>query len=172
MHHKNFKNSTANHNNPQHQKDIHYINGEKHTVYQGRHEYPSSPAPQSGPKRSVLSRFRERFQEKPATAEEVKQLGLNAKRESFKTQIARAKAARGSRLDRLTGSGGRQPSYRRTSHYSQQDSGLFGNSGGGSFLDMGNGPSLDFITGGNSQARGRGKKQDSGFTGKGLSELF
>lgn len=133
------------------------------------------PGPQRPQKRSVLNRIRERFQEKPATREEVQQLGLNAKRESYKTQIARAKASRGSRLDRLTG-GGSGPSYRRGSRNAPPPTGSWlldsGNSRGGGFMDMGNGPSLDFITGGG-QKQGRGRRQeDNGFTGKGLSDLF
>lgn len=139
-----------------------------HAQY-GRNDIPGPQRPQ---KHSVLSRIRGRFQEKPATEEEVKQLGLNAKRETFKTQIQRAKSARPSRLDRLTGGSSRQPSYRRTSHYARQDSGLFGGGGGSSWLDSSDsGPSLDFITGANSKPNRRGGG-DNGFTGKGLSDLF
>ena len=130
------------------------------------------PGPQRPQKRSVLNRIRERFQEKPATAEEVKQLHLNAKRETYKTQIQKAKSARGSKWDNIVGGGGRQPSYRRGSRYAPQDSGLFGGGGGGSWLESGNGPSFDFITGGG-QKQGRSRRsEDSGFTGKGLSDLF
>ena len=150
MHHKN-------HNSPQHIKN----------------NYPNSPAPQSVPKRSVLSRLRSRFQEKPATEAEVKQLGLDAKREVYKTMKAKAKAGRPSRFSGFGGGGSSGPSYRRSSKYAQQDnSGLFGGGNGGSWL-MGpsEGPSLDFITGNDSRSRGRGRKQDSGF-GKGLSDMF
>ena len=163
MHHKNHNNSTSNHGNPQHQKP-------NHTTYQyGRNDMPN---PQRPPKRSVLSRFKERFQEKPATAEEVKQLGLNAKREVYKTAIQKAKSARPSRFSGFGGGGGSGPSYRRSSKYAQQDNGLFGGGNSGSWL-MGpsEGPSLDFITGNDSKSRGRNKKQESGF-GKGLTDLF
>lgn len=156
MHHNNHKNSTSNHNNPHHQKP----------------SYPSGPAPQSAPKRSVLSRLRERFKEKPATAEEVKQLGLNAKREVYKTAIHKAKSARPGRLDRLSGGfgGGGQHSSRRSSR--QDNSGLFGGGSNNSWL-MGpsEGPSLDFITGNDSRKAVRNRRQDSGF-GKGLEDLF
>ena len=143
------KHSTENIKNPQHE----------------RNQYPSHPAPQSAPKRSVLSRIRGRFEEKPATAEEVKQLGLNAKREVYKTAIAKAKSARPSRFSGF--GGGSQSSGRRSR---QQESGLFGGGNSGSWL-MGpsEGPSLSFITG--QEPKGRGKKQDSGF-GKGLTDLF
>ena len=156
MHHKNHKNSTSNHNNPAHMKD----------------QYPTSPAPQSGPKRSVLSRLKERFQEKPATAEEVKQLGLNAKREVYKTAIQKAKSARPSRFSGFGGGGSSGPSYRKSSRFApQENSFLFGpsNSGGG-FLDSSAGPSFSFITGAE-EKRGRGRKQESGL-GKGLTDLF
>ena len=152
MHHKNHKNSTANHSNPSQHKPA----------------YPSAPAPQSGtPKRSVLSRIRDRFQEKPATADEVKQLALDAKREQYKTLKAKAKAGRPSRF---SGFGGPPPS-RRSSRSVSEDSGLFGGGGSGNWLlgEGNSGPSLSFITGEQKQVRGR--KQDSGF-GKGLSDLF
>ena len=153
MRHNQNKHSSANHSNSQHQKS----------------SYPTSPAPQSAPKRSVLSRIRGRFQEKPATEEEVKQLGLNAKREVYKTAIQKAKSSRPSRFSGFGSGGGRQPSRRSNR---SGDSGLFGGGNSGSWL-MGpsEGPSLDFITGNDSRSRGRGRKQDSGF-GKGLSDLF
>lgn len=158
MHHKNHKNSTSNHNAPQHQKN----------------PYPSAPAPQSQPKRSALSRFKERFQEKPATKEEVAQLGLNAKREVYKTQIQRAKSARPGRFDNLMGGGGggyRQSSSRRGIN-NQGNSWLLGPpSSGGGFLSNDSGPSFSFITG-QEPPRGRGKRQpESGF-GKGIADLF
>ena len=155
MHHKNHKNSTASHNSPQHIKN----------------NFPTAPAPQSVPKRSVLSRFRERFKEKPATPEEVKQLGLNAKREVYKTQIQRAKSSRPGRFDNLMGGG--QPSSRRGSKYQpQQNSFLLGPpSSGGGFLSSGSEPSFSFITGVEPQ-RGRGKKPESSGLGKGLTDLF
>jgi len=156
LHHRNHKNSTNNHNQPQHIKN----------------QYPSAPAPQSQPKQSVLKRFRERFQEKPATAEEVKQLGLNAKRETYKTQIQRAKSSRPGRFDNLMGGGGRQPSYRRGSKFApQENSFLLGPpSSGGGFLSSGSEPSFSFITGVEPK-KGRGRQPESGL-GKGLTDLF
>lgn len=136
--------------------------------------YPTGPAPQKMGK-SVLSRIRERFQEKPATKEEVAQLQLNAKREVAKTQIQRAKSSRGSRLDRFVGGGQSQgPSYRRSSRMAPQDNSFLfggGQSQGGGFLDSSEGPSLSFITGVEPQRRGSRRKQESGF-GQGLSDLF
>ena len=164
LHHKNNNNhSTANHDNPQHQKP-----GHMHFQY-GKNDLPNPQRPQ---KRSVLNRIRERFQEKPATPEEVRQLGLNAKRETYKTQIQKAKSSRPSRFDNIMGGGGRQPSYRRGSKYAPQDSGLFGGGSAGSWLESGNGPSFDFITGGGQQRGRRSSSNDNGFTGKGLSDLF
>jgi len=149
LHHKNHKHSSSNHNNASHQKP----------------DYPSNPVPQSAPKRSVLSRFKERFQEKPATEEEVKQLGLNAKREVYKTAIQKAKSARPSRFSAFSNG---PSSGRGTRH---QESGLFGGGGSGSWLmDSNSGPSFGFITGAEPQ-KGRRSKQDSGF-GKGLTDLF
>lgn len=135
----------------------------------GRNDLPN---PQRPPKRSVLSRFRERFQEKPATAEEVKQLGLNAKREIYKTQIQKAKSNRPSKWGGggAFSSSGRQPSYRRSSKYSTEgESWALGGGGPGSFLGADKTPSLNFITG--QDERPRGRKQESGF-GKGLTDLF
>ena len=152
MHHKNQnKFSTNNHSNPQHEKPA----------------YPSHPVPQSAPKRSAFSRFREKFQEKPATAEEVKQLGLDAKREYYKTLKAKAKAGRPSRF---SGFGGPPPS-RRSGRSAPEDSGLFGGSGSGNWLlgEGNSGPSFGFITGEQKQSRGR--RKDAGF-GQGLSDLF
>lgn len=156
MHHKNHKNSTSNHSNPSHHKPA----------------YPSAPAP-SSERKSVLSRIRERFQEKPASKAEIDQLRLNTVREELKTRKQLAKSKRPSRFGGF-GGGERQPSYRRGSSRAPPESGsfLFSNpKSSGGFLDMGSGPSLDFITGANSQSRGRGRKQDSGF-GQGLSDLF
>jgi len=137
--------------------------------------YPTGPAPQKMGK-SVLSRIRERFQEKPATKEEVAQLGLNAKRETYKTQIQRAKSQRPSRLDSILGGGGgqREPSYRRSSRMAPQDNSFLfggGQSQGNGFLGSSEGPSLSFITGVEPQRKGSRRKQDSGF-GQGLSDLF
>lgn len=154
MHHKNHKHSTENFKNPQHQE---------------KPKLPSQPAP-SSERRSVLKRLTERFREKPATADEVKQLRLNTQREVLKTQMQRAKSSRPSRFN-FGGGGSSGSSYRRTTHRYQQDSGLFGggNSGGGGLLNFGEGPSLNFLTG--NQQKPRRGKQDSGF-GEGLKELF
>lgn len=150
MHHKNHKNSTSNFSNPQHQKP----------------DFPNKPAP-SSEKKSALSRLRERFKEKPATKEEIQQLGLNAKREIYKTQIRNAKASRASRFSGF-GGGGRTPSYRRSSpRATQTGSWLLDSGGSGGFLTSGEGPSFDFITGGGQKPRGRGKPQRSG-----LEDLF
>lgn len=152
----------GNHNNSEDQRP-------EHTTHQyGREDLPQ-PQKQKGP--SYLSRFREKFREKPATAEEIRQLKLNTQREEYKTRLRRAKQARPSRFGGLTGGGERQPSYRRSSRYRQQsDSGLFGGGGGsnfgGSFLDFGSGPSLSFLTGEGQRPR-RSKNQKSG-----LEELF
>lgn len=158
MHHKNNRYSSSNHNNPQHQKP----------------QYPTKPAPQSGPKKSVLNRIREKFQEKPATREEVQQLGLNAKREIYKTQIQKAKSSRPSKWDNIMGGGGgRQPSYRRGSSRAAPETGswlLGSNNSGGGFLSSEKTPSLNFITGADDRPT-RSRKQESGF-GKGLTDLF
>jgi len=155
LRHNQNKHSTANHGNSQHQ----------------RNQYPTGPAPQTHRKTSVLSKIRERFKEKPATEEEVKQLGLNAKREVYKTAIQKAKSSRPSRFSGFGGGGNSGPSYRRSSKFAQQDNGLFGSSNSGSWLmDSSSGPSLNFITGAEPQ-KGRRNKQESGF-GKGLSDLF
>src|SRR5689334_24488415 len=101
MHHKNHRYSTSNHSNPQHMKQNNNI--------------PTGPSPggASTPKKAnVLSRIRERFKEKPATKEEVEQLGLNAKREIYKTQISRAKSSRPSRFSFLESSGSSRTSSR------------------------------------------------------------
>lgn len=126
------------------------------------------PNPQKPKGTSFISKIKGKLQEKPATPEEVRQLGLNAKRETFKTQIQKAKAARPSKFGNFGGGFSSTPS-RRTSHRVQQDSGLFGG-GGGSFLNFGEGPSLSFLTGDTGKQK-RGKKQQSGF-GQGISDLF
>lgn len=129
------------------------------------------PGPQRPPKRSALSRIRGRFQPKPTTSEEVAQLKLQAQKETYKTAIQKAKSSRPSRFSGFGGGGNSGPSYRRSSKFAQQDSGLFGNSNSGSWLmDSSSGPSLNFITGAE-EKKSRGKRQDSGF-GKGLSDLF
>lgn len=167
MRHNQNKHSTANHGNSQHEQPKHM------EAQYGRNDMPG---PQRPPKRSVLSRLRGKFQEKPATSEEVAQLKLQAQRESYKTAIHKAKSARPGRLDRISGGfggGGSGPSYRKSSKYAPQDNSfLFGPSKaqGGGFLDSNNEPSFSFITGVEPQ-RGRGKKQESGF-GKGLTDLF
>ena len=160
MHHRNHKNSTSNFNNPNH----HQPQKPNHMTYQyGRNDMPNPQKPKGS---SFISKIKGKFQEKPATPEEVRQLGLNAKRETFKTQIQKAKAARPSRFSNFGGGFSNTPS-RRTSHRVQQDSGLFG--GGGSFLNFGEGPSLSFLTG--DTGKKSRKKQDSGF-GQGISDLF
>jgi hypothetical protein len=143
LHHKNHKHSTANHNNPQHHQPV-----------------PSGPVPQRE-KGSFLKRFKEKFQEKPSTKEEVMQLGLNAKREVYRTQIQNAKSARGSKWDNLGGGFGGGSSRSRRSNNGGDFLG-----GGNSFFNSGPGPSLDFITGNNSRPT-RGKQRPSG-----LEELF
>lgn len=152
MHHKNHKNSTSNHSNPQHQK------------------VPSTPSPggASTPKKSsFLSKFRERLKERPATREEIAQLRLNTQREVLKTQMQRAKTSRPSRFG---GMGGSQPRG-RTGVRDVGSSDVFGGSGSW-LLGPSEGPSLSFITGGG-QPKGRGRRQESsGFSGKGLSDLF
>ena len=149
MHHKNNRNSTANFNNPQHHQP---------------EKYPTGPVPQQR-KQSALARFRERFREKPATAEEIRQLTLNTRREELKTRMKLAKNRRPSRFSGFGGGGERQPSYRRSSKYNrQEDSGFFGG-GGGSFMDFGSGPSLSFLTGTSNKPRGKNQKS-------GLEELF
>lgn len=139
-----------------------------HMHYQyGRNDMPNPQRPQ---KSSLLSKIRGKFQEKPATPEEVRQLKLQAQKETYKTAIYKAKSARPGRLERISGGfggGERQPSYRRSSPRGQEDSFLLGpsKSSGGSFLDFGSGPSLSMFGGG--QQKGRGKQQKSG-----LEELF
>ena len=138
------------------------------TYQYGRNDMPN---PQRPPKPSFISKVREKFKEKPATAEEVRQLKLQAQKETYKTAIHKAKSGRPGRLDKIAGGfggGGGQSSGRRVSR--QQESGLFGGGNSGSWL-MGpsEGPSLSFITG--QEPKGRGKKQDSGF-GKGLTDMF
>ena len=159
MHHRNHKNSSSNHSNPQHM--------------QPKPQFPSSPAPQRTGK-SVLRRFTEKFKEQPATREEVQQLGLNAKREIYKTQIQKAKRARPSRFTFGGGFQSAPPSYRRSSSRAPPQTGswLLGEPSrmGDSFFSGGDsGPSLDFITGGSQKTRG--KKQNQGF-GQGLNDLF
>lgn len=134
----------------------------------GRNDLPN---PQRPAKRSVLSRITERFKEKEVTPEELRSLKMKAQKETYKTQIQKAKSARPSRFGGF-GGGEPRPSYRRGSSRAPPESGsfLFGpSSRGGGFMDMGEGPSLDFITGANSKSRGR--KQSSGF-GQGLTDLF
>lgn len=151
MHHKNNRFSSANHNNPQHEKP----------------KYPSNPVPEARSKESVLTRIRQRFQEKPATEAEVKQLRLDTVREELKTRKTIAKQSRPSRFSGFGGGQSSTPSYRRGSKIRQEEpSFLFG--GGGkstnSFLDFGSGPSLSFLTG---ESGKKSKNQKSG-----LEEMF
>lgn len=127
------------------------------------------PNPQRPPKSSFISKVREKFKEKEPTHEEIQKLALQAKKETLKTQIARAKSSRPSRFSGFGGSGSSGSSGRRSRQ--QNDSGFFGGGSNNSSWLMGpsEGPSLSFITG--QEPRGRGKKQDSGF-GKGLTDLF
>lgn len=133
----------------------------------GRNDLPN---PQKPAKRSVLNRITERFKEKEVTPEELRSLRMKAQKETYKTQIQKAKSARPSRFGGF-GGGEPRPSYRRGSSRAPPESGswLFSQPKGGGFMDMGNGPSLDFITGANSKPSRR--KQDSGF-GQGLTDLF
>lgn len=157
---------TYSHDNPPNKKKI---------LYHGRvtKKIPESPTSDSyvPPKQSVLARIRGRFQEKPASKAEIDQLRLDTVREELKTRKQLARSKRPSRFGGF-GGGEPRPSYRRGSSRAPPESGsfLFGpSSRGGGFMDMGEGPSLDFITGANSKSRGR--RQDSGF-GQGLTDLF
>ena len=108
-----------------------------------------------------MQRFRESFKEKPATKEEVAQLRLDAQREVYKTQKMKARSARPSRFGNFGGT-----SSGRTGHSRQSDP-----LGGGSWLmGGGEGPSLNFITGGGEKT-GRRKKNEPAF-GQGLTDLF
>ena len=147
LHHKknNNRHSSDNHDNPQHEKN----------------NFPNEPAPQQR-KTNFLNKIRERFQEKPATEGEIRQLRLNTVREELKTRQRLAKQKRPSRFASLGSNPA--PSYRRSSRFNtQEDSGFFGSSSGKSFLDFGSGPSLSFITGEGK----KGKNQKSG-----IEELF
>ena len=172
MHHKNNHHSTSNNNNPQHHKPSYPTEPNPGGRYGGG--YPTKPVPSSSRKPSVLSRIKDRFKEKPATKEEVEQLGLNAKREVYKTQIVKAKKARPSRFENIFGGGGQSGGGSRRSgggRRSNNDSGSWvfgGNSSmGNDFFSGGGekGPSLDMF------------KYDSGKKSKksksdGLTEMF
>ena len=152
MHHKNFKNSSANHNSPQHIKN----------------NYPTKPVPQTE-KRSVLNRIRERFKEKPATPEEIQQLRLNTVREELKTRGQIAKSRRPSRFSGFMSESKPSGRGRTGVRHQQEPSFLFGGgnkgSGGEDFLGISKSPSLDFITGANSGKKSKNYKS-------GLEELF
>lgn len=156
MHHKNNRFSTSNHNNPQHMKPD---------------DLPNKPSPGGAytPKKSnFLKQIAGRFKEKPATEEEVKQLKLDAQREIFKTAKQKAKANRPSRFS--FGNETRQPSYRKSSKYAQEDNSfLFGNSKstGSGFLDSSWTPGLSMFGGNPQQSKKSNKNQKSG-----LEELF
>lgn len=155
--------------------------GHKHHKYYGqnpgRHlpsnhgKLPTGPAPQAK-KSSFLGKLRDKIREPPATKEEVEQLGLNAKRETYKTQIARAKQSRPSRLDRLL-SGGPAPRGRigRVSYPRGEDNSFLmgGNPSGDSFLTSSSGGEglMDMVGAGHSSFK-KGKKQQR----SGLEELF
>lgn len=156
MHHKNHKHSTSNHSNPAH--------------YKTNNNIPTAPAPggASTPRKSnFLKTIAQKFKEKPATEDEVRQLGLNAKRETYKTQIQRAKSSRPSRFSGLGVSESRQPSYRKSSRHAEDNSWLFNNQKSeSSFLtksDFGEG--LSNMFGGGNQKRGKNQKS-------GLEDLF
>lgn len=153
-------NSTANGPSPHH---MHYQYGRN-----------DMPGPQRPPKRSVLSRFKEKFQEKEVTPEEVRKLGLKARAETYKTQIQRAKSSRPSRFDGIIGNSGGSRGRARQSEpagwlFTDNSSQRQGSGGGGLFSDNGSEPSFSFITG--VEPKGRGRKQESGF-GKGITDLF
>lgn len=92
-------------------------------------------------KQGFLGKLKERIREPPATKEEVEQLGWNAKRETYKTQIAKAKQGRPpSGLAKLVFGSPQQPQrYGRMPRSTprEESSFLFGNqnSGFGSGLD-------------------------------------
>lgn len=157
MHHKNHRHSSENHNLPHHEKS----------------EYQSHPAPQSDRKHGFLGGIREKFREKPTTREEVEELGLRAKKETYKTQIANAKKARPSALGGLL-FGGPAPTRpyprgrsSRPSGYQDTSGGwLMGSSGGSGWSNAEFGSGLDNMLGAGSsgrQLRGRQKKVKSGF---------
>lgn len=152
MHHKNHKFSTANHNNPSHIKP---------------NDLPTGPSPGGAStmkKPSFLSNLRDKFKEKPATAEEIGQLRLNTQREELKTRMKKAKMARPSRFGFMESN---QPSYRKQSSFRQQeDNSLFGSSkSGGGFLDSSWSPSFSMFGG---TPEKKGKKNQ----GSGLEDLF
>lgn len=159
MRHNQNKHSTANHNNPQHQKP-------EHMTYQyGRNDMPY---PQKPRKTSLLRKVQERFKEKEPTPQELQKLAMQARKETLKTQIAKAKSARPSRFSMFSEQGS-QPSYRKSSPrgQAQESSWLLGpQKSTGSFLDMGSGPSLSMF-GGTPPPKGRGKQQRSG-----IEDLF
>lgn len=131
---------------------------------------PKKPSPggASTQKRSsVLTKIREKFKEKPATREEVEQLGLNAKREVYKTQIQRAKSSRPSKFDFLGGEESRSRGSRRNDNTGSFLFGGGGKSNGGSFLDSNWSPSLSMFGGSSEKPTRRGKPQRSG-----LEDLF
>lgn len=163
MHHRNHHHSTANHNNPHHHQPTH-------------HATPPVPSGRGFEKRGLLEKVRERFKEKPTTAEEVEQLGLKAKKETFKTQIYKAKRERPSGIGSLV-FGGRSegtPARRSASRQPSQESYGLGwgfessNSGlmGSKNAEFGSG--LNDMLGMGSGNSGRKKKYQK----SGLEEMF
>jgi hypothetical protein len=133
---------------------------------------PKGPVPQTR-KSNFLKTIAQKFKEKPATEEEIKQLKLNTVRDELKTRQRIAKQRRPSRFSGFGGGrfagGGGQSSGRR-SRPSNDESGSFlfggGTSKGSGFLDFDSGLSLSMF-GGGGQEKKRGKNQKSG-----LEELF
>lgn len=171
MHHKENNNihSSDNHDKAQHKKVSNYPEG----------RLPSSHVKQREKGSGFLQKIRNKIKEPPATKEEIDQLKLNTQREELKTRSQLAKNRRPSRFAGIGGGGfggGGGGRSGRTGHHSNDNSFLFGggNSNGGSFLDMGSSPSLDFITGGNQKPsrRGRNNSDEGGISGKGLSDMF
>lgn len=148
----------------------HHFKSNQHNNQPKKPDYPSKPAPETMKKSSFLSKIRDRVREPPATKEEVEQLGLNAKRETFKTQIAKAKQARPSKLGGLlygssAPSGSRPRSYGKLPRQEESSSWLFGNNNSGSgFFDSGSsGKGLDEMIGMGGGSRKGKKNQRSGF---------
>lgn len=117
-------------------------------------------------KSGFLGKLRERLREPPATKEEVEQLGLNAKRETYKTQIVKAKQARPSKLANLVfGSPGQ--SQRSSSRMYRQppreeNSLLFSGN------DSGFGKGLDDMIGAGSSPNSKKGK----YTKSGIEDMF
>ena len=160
---KNHKNSSSNHNLPQHEKN----NG----------RYPSGPAPggASTPapqKASYLSRLREKLkrpEEKPATKEEVQQLRLNAQREQARYSIKNYTK----KSKELKGGGGWKavfsstPTPRGRGGTGSRDNSFFSSNSQNDMFGSGEG-ALDMFGAGKPQ-KVRGKQQDEW---GGLRDMF